>query len=159
LKFYSSVRIEVRRGEAIKNGSELIGNKTKCKIVKNKVAPPFKEVVFDIIYGEGVSRVGEIIDFAVDADIIEKSGAWFSYNGERIGQGRDKVKQFLKDNPELCEEIAEKVKAHSAELLMKEKAKASPAGAAASAGAPPAAPVAPDAGIDIDIEADESDFE
>ena len=87
LKFYSSVRIEVRKGEAIKNGSEIIGNKTKCKIVKNKVAPPFKEVVFDIMYGEGVSREGEIIDFATDLDIIHKSGAWFSYNGERFGTG------------------------------------------------------------------------
>ena len=95
LKFYSSVRIEVRRGEPIKNGAEIIGNKTKCKIVKNKVAPPFKEVVFDILYGEGVSRIGEIIDYAVEADIIEKSGAWFSYNGDRLGQGRDKVKQLL----------------------------------------------------------------
>ena len=97
LKFYSSVRIEVRRGEPIKNGSEIIGNKTKCKIVKNKVAPRFKEVVFDILYGEGVSRIGEIIDYAVEADIIEKSGAWFSYNGDRLGQGRDKVKQLLKE--------------------------------------------------------------
>ena len=112
LKFYSSVRIEVRRGEPIKNGTELIGNRTKCKIVKNKVAPPFKEVIFDIIYGEGVSRVGEIIDFAVDAGIIEKSGAWFSYNGERMGQGRDKVKALLKEDEELCEEIANKVKEH-----------------------------------------------
>lgn len=117
LKFYSSVRIEVRKGEAIKNGTDIIGNKTKCKIVKNKVAPPFKEVVFDIMYGEGVSRVGEIIDFAVDLDIIDKSGAWFSYNGERLGQGRDKVKKILKENTELCEEIAQKIREHQEEAL------------------------------------------
>lgn len=117
LKFYSSVRIEVRKGEAIKSGSDIIGNKTRCKIVKNKVAPPFKEVVFDIMYGEGVSRVGEIIDFAVDLDIVEKSGAWFSYNGERLGQGRDKVKALLKENTALCEEIAQKIKEHQEEAL------------------------------------------
>lgn len=155
LKFYSSVRIEVRRGEAIKNGAEIIGNKTKCKIVKNKVAPPFKEVVFDIMYGEGVSRVGEIIDYAVEADIIEKSGAWFSYNGERLGQGRDKVKQLLKENEALCEEIAEKVRAHSQELMEKNRTTASSAEPK-----PPviqAAPVEMD--VDIDIDADESDFE
>ena len=159
LKFYSSVRIEVRRGEPIKNGTELIGNKTKCKIVKNKVAPPFKEVVFDLLYGEGVSRVGEIIDFAVDADIIEKSGAWFSYNGERIGQGRDKVKKFLKDNPDLCEEIANKVKEHSAELMMKAKNPEAPAAAPAPEESAPAAAAPAPAAINIDIEADESDFE
>ncbi len=155
LKFYSSVRIEVRRGEAIKNGAEIIGNKTKCKIVKNKVAPPFKEVVFDIMYGEGVSRVGEIIDYAVEADIIEKSGAWFSYNGERLGQGRDKVKQLLKENEALCEEIAEKVRAHSQELMEKNRTATSSAEPK-----PPviqAAPVEMD--VDIDIDADESDFE
>ena len=156
LKFYSSVRIEVRRSEAIKNGTELIGNKTKCKIVKNKVAPPFKEVIFDIIYGEGISRVGEIIDFAVEADIIEKSGAWFSYNGERIGQGRDKVKRLLQENPALQEEIAGKVREHSAELLMKSKATS----AAQEESEPaPAAPAKGEAPINIDIEADESDFE
>ena len=161
LKFYSSVRIEVRKGEAIKNGTEIIGNKTKCKIVKNKVAPPFKEVVFDVLYGKGVSRVGEVIDFAVDADIIEKSGAWFSYKGERLGQGRDKVKKLLEENEELCEEIAEKVKQHSSELLMKSKAEAA---ATPDEGAAPVRPEAP-AGrtpavpVDIDIEADEADFE
>ncbi len=146
----------MRRSEAIKNGTELIGNKTKCKIVKNKVAPPFKEVIFDIIYGEGISRVGEIIDFAVEADIIEKSGAWFSYNGERIGQGRDKVKRLLQENPALQEEIAGKVREHSAELLMKSKATS----AAQEESEPaPAAPAKGEAPINIDIEADESDFE
>lgn len=166
LKFYSSVRIEVRRGEQIKNGTEVIGNRTKCKIVKNKVAPPFKEVMFDIMYGEGVSRVGEVIDFAVDADIIEKSGAWFSYNGERLGQGRDKVKKILKENPALCEEIANKVREHSAELLMKSKASAAASNeeepAAEETAAPPAAsqaPVAPPPALNLDIDADEGDFE
>lgn len=160
LKFYSSVRIEVRRSEAIKDGSELIGNKTKCKIVKNKVAPPFKEVLFDIMYGEGISRVGEIIDFAVDADIIEKSGAWFSYNGERLGQGRDKVKALLKENATLREEIAQKVKSHSTELLEKARTKA-----AASPSEEKTAPApetsktgAATLGANIDIEADEADF-
>ncbi|WMJ22451.1 recombinase RecA [Paludicola sp. MB14-C6] len=155
LKFYSSVRIEVRRGEAIKNGSEIIGNKTKCKIVKNKVAPPFKEVVFDIMYGEGVSRVGEIIDFAVDADIIEKSGAWFSYNGERLGQGRDKVKKLLQENEALCEEIAQKVKEHSKELLDKARGKVFEEKESSAEVTAPANKV----GANIDIEADESDFE
>ena len=166
LKFYSSVRIGVRRGEQIKNGTEVIGNRTKCKIVKNKVAPPFKEVMFDIMYGEGVSRVGEVIDFAVDADIIEKSGAWFSYNGERLGQGRDKVKKILKENPALCEEIANKVREHSAELLMKSKASAAASNeeepAAEETAAPPAAsqaPVAPPPALNLDIDADEGDFE
>ena len=156
LKFYSSVRIEVRRGEPIKNGSEIIGNKTKCKIVKNKVAPPFKEVVFDILYGEGVSRIGEIIDYAVEADIIEKSGAWFSYNGDRLGQGRDKVKQLLKENQALCDEIEQKVRAHAAELL--EKSRMKPVSSAPPAAAPviPAAPVNME--VDLDIDADESDF-
>jgi len=156
LKFYSSVRIEVRRGEPIKNGSEIIGNKTKCKIVKNKVAPPFKEVVFDILYGEGVSRIGEIIDYAVEADIIEKSGAWFSYNGDRLGQGRDKVKQLLKDNEALCDEIEQKVRAHATELL--EKSRMKPASSAPQVAAPviPAAPVNME--VDLDIDADESDF-
>ena len=155
LKFYSSVRIEVRRGEPIKNGSEIIGNKTKCKIVKNKVAPPFKEVVFDILYGKGVSRVGEIIDYAVEADIIEKSGAWFSYNGERLGQGRDRVKQLLKDNEALCNEIEQKVRAHAAELLEKSRMKSASA-PQASAPVIPAAPV--NLEVDLDIDADESDF-
>lgn len=156
LKFYSSVRIEVRRGEQIKEGGDVIGNKTKCKIVKNKVAPPFKEVFFDIMYGEGVSRVGEIIDFAVEADIIEKSGAWFSYNGERLGQGRDKVKKLLQENEVLREEIASKVKEHSAELLDKTKAKSSEANVNKTV-SEEKKPVK--AGINIDIEADESDFE
>ncbi len=162
LKFYSSVRIEVRRGEPIKNGTEIIGNKTKCKIVKNKVAPPFKEVVFDIMYGEGVSRVGEIIDFAVEADILEKSGAWFSYNGERLGQGRDKVKKLLQENEALCEEIAQKVREHSEELLGRSRPMNSdgPSVSEEPEAPPPsrAAAAVPES-INLDIEADESDFD
>ncbi|MEG0894504.1 MAG: recombinase RecA [Oscillospiraceae bacterium] len=155
LKFYSSVRIEVRRGEPIKDGGEIIGNKTKCKIVKNKVAPPFKEVIFDILYGQGVSRIGEIIDFAVDADIIEKSGSWFSYNGEKIGQGRDKVKAFLADNPAISEEIAEKVKQHSAELLDKARDKIKEDETVSAVSSTQAAGFDT---VNIDIDADESDF-
>lgn len=158
LKFYSSVRIEVRKGEAIKNGTDMVGNRTKCKIVKNKVAPPFKEVIFDIMYGEGISRVGEIIDFAVDADIIEKSGAWFSYNGERLGQGRDKVKKLLSENEALREEIAEKVKQHSAEILDKARDRAIADTSAVAAETAPAKS-ATKAGANIDIEADEADFD
>lgn len=110
LKFYSSVRIEVRRGEAIKNGTEIIGNRTRCKVVKNKVAPPFRDCEFDILYGKGISRVGEVVDLAVELGIVEKSGAWFSYNNARISQGRDKAKQFLIDNPDIMEEIEVKIK-------------------------------------------------
>lgn len=105
LKFYSSVRIEVRRGEAIKDGTETIGNRTKCKVVKNKVAPPFKEAEFDIMYGTGISHEGELLDMAVDMKIIAKSGSWFSYKGERLGQGRDNIKIYLKQNPAVCDEI------------------------------------------------------
>ena len=103
LKFYSSVRIEVRRAEVIKDGTEIIGNRTKCKVVKNKVAPPFKEAEFDIMYGTGISHEGELLDMAVDMKIINKSGSWFSYKGERLGQGRDKI--YLKQNPAVCDEI------------------------------------------------------
>ncbi len=110
LKFYSSVRIEVRRGEPIKDGAEIIGNRTKCKVVKNKVAPPFKTAEFDILYGEGVSKMGEIVDTAVEFDIIKKSGSWFSYDDMKIGQGRDKVKQYLLDNPTICDEVEKKIR-------------------------------------------------
>lgn len=110
LKFYSSVRIEVRRGEPIKDGGEIIGNRTKCKVVKNKVAPPFKTAEFDILYGQGVSKMGEIVDTAVDFDIVKKSGSWFSYNDMKIGQGRDKVLDYLKNNPDICNEIEKKIR-------------------------------------------------
>ena len=105
LKFYSSVRLDVRKQEQLKSGGEVIGNHTKVKVVKNKVAPPFKEAEFDIMYGEGISRVGEILDIAVKLDIVEKSGAWFSYKGERLGQGRDNVKELISKNPELLDEL------------------------------------------------------
>ncbi len=118
LKFFSSVRIDVRKnGEPIKRGTEIIGNHTKCRIVKNKVAPPFKEVFFDIIYGEGISRTGEILDYAVEADIIHKSGAWFSYKDEKIGQGRDKTKEYLETHPQIAEEVAQRVMEYSKELM------------------------------------------
>ena len=105
LKFYSSVRLEVRRIDSIKNGQEIIGNRTKVKVVKNKVAPPFKIAEFDIMYGKGISREGDIVDMAAKYGIIKKAGAWYSYNDEKIGQGRDKAKQFLADNPEIAEHI------------------------------------------------------
>ncbi|MGN0628967.1 MAG: recombinase RecA [Oscillospiraceae bacterium] len=105
LKFYSSVRLDVRKQEQLKAGGEVIGNHTKVKVVKNKVAPPFKEAEFDIMYGQGISRVGEILDLAVKLDIVEKSGAWFSYKGERLGQGRDNVKDLIAANPALCDEL------------------------------------------------------
>ncbi|MBP1559829.1 MAG: recombinase RecA [Oscillospiraceae bacterium] len=121
LKFYSSVRIEVRKGEAIKNGSEIIGNRTKCKVVKNKVSPPFKECEFDLLFGQGVSRTGEVVDIAVELGIINKSGAWFSYEGNKIGQGRENTKEWLKNNPEAMKEIEEKIKEKSSELVMVSK--------------------------------------
>ena len=110
LKFYATIRLDIRRGEQLKIGENVIGNKTNIKVVKNKVAPPFKTAVVDIMYGEGISRTGEIVDLASANGIIEKSGAWFSYNGEKIGQGRENVKQYLKDNPVLLEEIENKVR-------------------------------------------------
>lgn len=110
LKFYSSMRFDIRRIAAIKDGTDVVGNRTRVKIVKNKLAPPFKEVEFDIMYGEGISKIGDMIDLAVGQDIIEKSGAWYSYNGERIGQGRETVKTFLKDHPEVADAIDKKVR-------------------------------------------------
>jgi recombination protein RecA len=105
LKFYASVRLDIRRIESIKKGDEVIGSGTRVKVVKNKVAPPFKKAEFEIYYGEGISRVGEIIDLGVEQELIDKSGAWFSYHGERIGQGRDNVRQFMKEHPEVAAEI------------------------------------------------------
>ena len=118
LKFYASVRMEVRKGEALKQGGEIIGNRTKVKIVKNKVAPPFKTVEFDIMYGEGISKEGSIIDMGVELGIIKKSGAWFSYNGERLGQGRDNAKLFIKEHEDIRAEIEEKIREHSQEVGM-----------------------------------------
>ena len=113
LKFYSSVRLDIRRIGAIKDKDNIIGNQTRVKVVKNKMAPPFKQVEFDIMYGEGISKIGEIIDLGVQADIIDKSGAWYSYKDEKIGQGRENTKQFLKDNPALLEEIETRIRSNS----------------------------------------------
>jgi recombination protein RecA len=112
LKFYCSVRMDIRRIGALKNSEGVFGNRTRVKVVKNKVAPPFKEVEFDIIYGEGISSEGELIDLGVTANIIDKSGAWLSYNGERVGQGRENAKKFLQENPAILHEIESKVLAH-----------------------------------------------
>ena len=111
LKFYASVRLDVRRIETLKVGGEVVGNRTRVKVVKNKVAPPFKEAEFDIMFGKGISKEGDILDLAVSFDIINKSGAWYSYNGEKIGQGRENTKIYLADNPELMKEVEDKVRA------------------------------------------------
>ena len=121
LKFYASVRLDVRRTETLKQGGEMVGNHTKVKVVKNKVAPPFKQAEFDIMFGTGISREGEILDLAADCDVVNKSGAWYSYNGDRIGQGRENVKVFLKEHPEVCQEIERKVRIHY-HLLPEEEA-------------------------------------
>ncbi len=151
LKFYASIRIDVRKVEAIKlTGGETIGNKTKAKIVKNKVAPPFKEAEFDIMYGKGVSKSGEILDLAVKAEIIQKSGAWFSYNGERLGQGRDNVKKMIEENKELAEELEKKV-LENIDLL----SKAAPSNVKAEKTAK--VPAAPASGVKLDISVDDDD--
>ena len=117
LKFYSSVRIDVRRTESLKNGSEIIGNRTRARVVKNKVAPPFKEAEFDIMYGEGISKVGELVDLGVKLDLIQKSGSWFAMGETRLGQGRDAVKQYLKENPEVAERIEADIRANAYKLM------------------------------------------
>ena len=118
LKFYASVRLDIRKGEAIKDGSEVIGNRTKIKVVKNKVAPPFKTCMVDILYGEGISSSGELLDLAVERDLIRKAGAYYSYNGERIGQGRDNARRWLMDNPDTYEEIEQAIRATFAKAAM-----------------------------------------
>ena len=110
LKFYSSVRLDVRRIESLKQSGEVTGNRTRVKVVKNKIAPPFKEAEFDIMFGEGISKEGDILDLAANVNIIAKSGAWYAYEGNKIGQGRENAKQFLKDNPEICKEVENKVR-------------------------------------------------
>ena len=120
LKFYSSVRIDVRRVEAIKNGSEIVGNRTRAKIVKNKVAPPFREAEFEILYGEGISKWGELVDLAVKLDIVQKSGSWFSMGEMRLGQGRDAVKNYFQENPEVAERVEAEVRANSYKLMSKQ---------------------------------------
>ena len=159
LKFYSSVRLDVRRIEQLKSGGEVVGNRTRVKVVKNKVAPPFREAEFDIMYGQGISREGEILDAAVKLDIIEKSGSWFSYNGTKIGQGRDNAKEFLRQNPELGEEVAAQVMANADKLLNskigRKPAPAAAKSAPAEAPAPTeatAAPAAPKTNIDIEVD-------
>jgi recombination protein RecA len=112
LKFYSSVRLDIRRAETIKQGNDMVGNRTKIKVVKNKVAPPFKNCEVDIMYGEGISHEGSILDIGSDVDIVAKSGAWYSYNGDRLGQGRENSKQFLKENPEICSIIEKQIREH-----------------------------------------------
>jgi len=124
LKFYSSVRLDVRRVEAIKEGGNVVGNKTRVKVVKNKVAPPFREAYFDIMYGEGISKWGELVDMAVQMDIVQKSGSWFSMGEERIGQGKDSVKLFLQQNPDIAEEVEAQVRANLMQGSTREPAKA-----------------------------------
>jgi recombination protein RecA len=123
LKFYSSVRLDIRRIGAIKDGQDVVGNRTRVKVVKNKMAPPFKEAEFDIMYGEGISRSGDLLDVGVNAGIIDKSGSWYSYNGERIGQGRENVKKFFQDNPDLLEAVDVKVREAVGLLIPKADAK------------------------------------
>ncbi|MCR4761462.1 MAG: recombinase RecA [Oscillospiraceae bacterium] len=121
LKFYASVRMEVRKGEAIKNGAEVIGNRTRVKVVKNKVAPPFKECEFDMMYGKGISRIGEVLDLATDLDIIHKSGSWFSYGERKLGQGRDAVKELLENDPDFAREVEQRIMQQKAELVLASK--------------------------------------
>lgn len=139
LKFYSSVRIDVRKGEVIKEGNQVIGASTKCKVVKNKVAPPFKEAEFDMMYGVGISRTGEVLDIAVDLDIIKKGGSWFSYGDRKLGQGRDNVKELLKNEPELMKEIEEQIIARKDEYMEKAAGKKKDKKGKASAAAKEAA--------------------
>ena len=143
LKFYASVRIDIRKTETLKNGTEQIGSRTRAKVVKNKIAPPFREAEFDVMYGQGISREGEILDLAAKLDIVQKSGAWFSYGETRLGQGRDNSKEFLKGNPELMAEIEQKLRENADRLPSK------------ASGSPkkPAAPSAPsEAAKPVEIE-------
>ena len=162
LKFYSSVRMEVRRIEQLKSGTEMIGNRTRVKIVKNKVAPPFKEAEFDIMYGTGLSRAGEILDLAVKLDIINKSGAWFSYNGERLGQGRDNVKIYLQEHPDFADEIDKQIRANADRLSFARGGKTvapkkEPVPSSVEQPADPPAPAAKgkSTAVNIDVEVDE----
>ena len=143
LKFYASVRIEVRKGEPIKEGSDTIGNRTKCKVIKNKVAPPFKSCEFDMIFGHGISRTGEILDYAVELGLVKKSGAWFSYNDMRIGQGRENAKKYIEENADIAAELEEKIMANAQKLAYNaddddDSAPAEAASAEASASGAPA---------------------
>ncbi|NMB30458.1 MAG: recombinase RecA [Clostridiales bacterium] len=161
LKFYSSVRIEVRRGEALKSGSDIRGNRTRVKVVKNKVAPPFKECEFDIMYGQGISRVGEVVDLATDLKVIKKSGSWYSYKDLRIGQGRDRAKEFLTENPDIMKEVEEgimtKINESDAEPAPKKETKATKETKAAKEKKTATKPVAAKK-VKVEIDA-EDDFE
>lgn len=163
LKFYSSVRLDVRKGETLKVGSEVVGSRTKVKVVKNKIAPPFKEVEFDIMYGTGISHEGDVLDLAVRGDIIQKSGAWFSYKGEKIGQGRDNTKEYLKSNPEVCAEVEKAVIADKdrimANLMASKKSKkigksASKATAEEDIAAEPEETAAPETNSEPEVQAE-----
>jgi recombination protein RecA len=160
LKFYSSVRIEVRKSEAIKNGSEIIGNRTKCKIVKNKVSPPFKECEFDIMFGHGISRTGEVLDLAAELNVIQKGGSWYSYNDVKIGQGRDNAKEYLSNNPDIMKEIEAKIKekAQNTEITSKKSKKDTALKEAAKAALQAASEAGSLPDIDVQIDADD-DFE
>ena len=169
LKYFATVRIDVRKGEAIKDGNEIIGNVTKCKVVKNKVAPPFKECTFDLLYGEGTSYEGEIIDIGTALGVIVKSGSWYSYKGERIGQGKEKVRQFLKEHPEISAEVEQIIRDNMDKLVFAPSKGAKGGnieirkGTDVAVGAAPKAPApsSSDALTDIvlDVEADLEDFE
>lgn len=151
LKFYASVRIEVRKGEVIKEAGQIIGASTRCKVVKNKVAPPFKEAEFDMMYGEGISRTGEVLDIATELDIIKKGGSWFSYGDRKLGQGRDNVKELLKNDPEFMAEIEAQILARKDELMNKSDKKNEKGKAAAEAAAVVASLKEDEDGNEIDI--------
>ena len=161
LKFYASVRMEVRRGEAIKEGGSPIGNRTKVKISKNKVAPPFRECEFDILYGTGISRTGEIVDVATELGIIKKSGSWFSYGDQKLGQGRENVKNILGENEELRKEIEAKIMEHKDELMAstKKKKKASKLEEAAAKAAAASEDVPEDGAVSLDTVDTSEDLE
>ncbi|MBQ3824221.1 MAG: DNA recombination/repair protein RecA, partial [Clostridia bacterium] len=153
LKYFASVRIDIRKGEILKNGAEAIGARTRAKIVKNKVAPPFKDTEFDIMYGTGISRTGELVDIGAKMGIVEKSGSWFAYNGTKIGQGRDNAKEFLKNNPKIADEIQDKIMA--AVMASREVKEPEEEEKPAPKAAPKAAKPADDGILDVDITADD----
>lgn len=155
LKFYSSVRLDVRRIETLKNGSEMIGNRTRVKVVKNKVAPPFKEAQFDIMYGTGISKEGEILDLAVQLDIINRSGAWFNYGEVRLGQGRDNAKRFLREHPEISTEVEGKVRENADQLIKSTKRSGKKPVKVGAKLETPEAEKKPAAKVNIDVETDE----